>query len=91
MASIDAAVDRDGSDCPVRQKPEEGGGVRVCVCVCVRACVHAHCKNCDRQEEAKDKGCGHWCVNPGFTIDRCVTSGKIFVFSVPVFSATKWA
>ena len=35
MASIDAAVDRDGSDCPVRQKPEEGGGVRVCVCVCV--------------------------------------------------------
>ena len=62
-----------------------------CVCVCVCVCVHAHCKNCDRQEEAKDKGCGHWCVNPGFTIDRCVTLGKIFVFSVPVFSATKWA
>ena len=41
MAIIDAAVDRDGSDCPVRQKPEEGGGVRVCVCVCVcvRACM----------------------------------------------------
>ena len=68
MASVDAALDRDGSDCPVCQKPEEGGGVRACVCVCVRA--RAHCKNCDRQEEAKDKGCAHWCVDPGFTIDQ---------------------
>ena len=72
LASVDAALDRDGSDCPVCQKPEERGGVHmsVCVCVCVCVCACAHCKNCDRQEEAKDKGCGHWCVDPGFTIDQ---------------------
>ena len=89
LASVDAALDRDGSDCPVCQKPEERGGVHmsVCVCVCVSVCVCArtHCKNCDRQEEAKDKGCGHWCVDPSFTIDQVCDFRKICLLGACFF------
>lgn len=47
--------------------------------------MRAHCKNCDRQEEAKDKGCGHWCVNPGFTIDQVCDFGQDLLSSPRLF------
>ena len=39
LASVDVAVDSDGSDRPVSQKPEEGDGMHMSVCVCVCVCV----------------------------------------------------
>lgn len=67
----------------------------MCVCACVRtgsAVRRKHCAVCG-QEEAKDKGCGHWCVNPGFTIDQVCDFGQDLLSSprLMFLLAIKWA
>ena len=96
MASIDAALDRDGSDCPVCQKPEEGGGVRacVCVCVCVRVCVcvcvcvyarvHTARPVIGRKKlRTRAVRTGVWILASPLT--RCVISGKICLLGACFF------
>ena len=86
LASVDAALDRDGSDCPVCQKPEERGGVHMCVCVCARA--HTARTVIGRKKlRTRAVGTGVWILASPLT--RCVISGRS-VFSVPVSSAIKW-